>query len=317
MEAALKALTIGGPVFAPSSPQAGDISHLFGLVLIVCAVIFALVAGLVAVSLWRFRSRPGTSEPRQVSGNRKLEFAWTLVPFLIVVWLTYLAFGVMRASDPPSGRAPDLVVIGHQWWWEFRYPSVGVVTANEIHIPVGRKLLVRLESADVIHDFWVPQLAPKSDMIPGHPNHLWLEADQAGAYHGACAEFCGAEHAWMRFLVIAEPEAEFDTWLRQHERAGPPPGSASAQRGLQLFKDLTCLNCHPIGGVSLKANAAPDLTHLASRRTLAAGVLKNNPANLARWLRSPDTVKPGSHMPNLKLTDAQVHDLVRYLETLK
>jgi cytochrome c oxidase subunit II len=305
------------PVLAPSSPQAGDISHLFWGVLIVCGIVFAVVAGLVAISVWRFRGRPGTGEPRQVFGNRKLEFAWTLVPFLIVVWLTYLAFGVMRSSNPPAGRAPDLLVIGHQWWWEVRYPNAGVVTANEIHIPVGQKLLVRLESADVIHDFWVPQLAPKSDMIPGHPNHLWLQADRAGTYHGACAEFCGAEHAWMRFLVIAEPAAEFQAWLRQQEQVAPPPVTDSAAYGLRLFKDMTCLNCHPIRGVSTAANAAPDLTHLASRRTLAAGALKNNATNLARWLRNPETVKPGSRMPNLKLTEAQVNDLVSYLGSLQ
>ena len=196
------------------------------------------------------------------------------------------------------------------------YPSAGVVTANEIHIPVGRQLLLRLESADVIHDFWVPALTRKMDMVPGHPNHIWLAADQPGMYTGACAEFCGVQHAWMRLLIIAHAPAEFDAWLEQQRQPAPHVGTTVEQRGRHLFEQLTCVNCHTIAGTGLSPRIAPDLTHLASRRTLGAGVLENTPSNLARWLHNPQAIKPGSHMPQVLLSEAQVQDLTAYLETL-
>jgi cytochrome c oxidase subunit 2 len=223
----------------------------------------------------------------------------------------------MRESDPAANRQPDLIVIGHQWWWEVRYPQTGVVTANEIHIPVGRKWLVRLESADVIHDFWVPALARKMQMIPGQTNHIWLEADAPGTYDGTCAEYCGAGHSWMRFSVIAESPAAFGAWLRGQVNPAAIPAADSAQTGLKIFQTMTCINCHSLRGVSIAANAAPDLTHLADRTILGAGVLSNTETNLFRWLKNPQDFKPGCFMPNLKLTDAQAGTLTSYLEILK
>jgi cytochrome c oxidase subunit 2 len=223
----------------------------------------------------------------------------------------------MRESDPPANREPDLIVIGHQWWWEVRYPQAGVVTANEIHIPVGRKWLVHLESADVIHDFWVPALARKIQMIPGQTNHIWLEADAPGTYDGTCAEYCGAGHSWMRFSVIAESPAAFDAWLREQENTAAMPATDSAQTGLKIFQTMTCINCHSIRGISVAASAAPYLTHVADRTILGAGVLSNTETNLFRWLKNPQDFKPGCFMPNLKLTDAQAGALTSYLETLK
>jgi len=305
------------PVFNPASPEGKAISDLFLAVLVICGVILAMISGLVAYSLVRSRARPGAGEPRQVFGNRRLEVIWTVVPFLVLVWIFALTVQAMRISDPAAVQSPDLTVIGHQWWWEIRYAKSGVVTANEIHIPFGERWLVRLESADVIHDFWAPQLARKMDIIPGVTNHIWLQADKPGSYLGACAEYCGAEHAWMRFLVIAEPPGEFAAWATHQAQSAPAPATGPQERGRQLFVQMTCVNCHPIRGVATLVDAAPDLTHLASRRTLGAGVLQNTPAELTRWLKNPQAIKPDCKMPNLNLTDAQVHDLVSFFESLQ
>ena len=230
------------PVFNPASPEGKAISDLFFAVLVICGVILAIVTGVVAYNLVRSRARPGAGEPRQVFGNRRLEILWTVVPFLVLVWIFALTVQAMRLSDPGTARPPDLTVIGHQWWWEVRYAKSGVVTANEIHIPVGEKLSVRLESADVIHDFWAPQLGRKMDMIPEWTNHIWLEADRPGTYLGACAEYCGAEHAWMRFLVIAQPLSDFTAWAAHQAQPAPAPASGPEKRGRQLFLQMTCVN---------------------------------------------------------------------------
>jgi cytochrome c oxidase subunit II len=313
------------PVFDPASPQAAAIYGLFITVLATCGVILLVIVGLVGTSLIRFRQRPGSKEPPALFGNRKLEIIWTIGPAMIVIWLFVLTGRVMRLSAPSldqqsdtaSNQQPDLIVIAHQWWWEVHYPQPGVVTANEIHIPVGRKWLVRLQSADVIHDFWVPALGPKMDVVPGLTNYLWLEADLPDTYDGTCAEYCGEQHAWMRFLVVAESPKAFAAWLHEQKNPAALPTAVSAQLGLKTFQALTCVNCHSIRGVSVAANAAPDLTHLAGREMLGAGVLANTEANLFLWLKNPQAVKPGCFMPNLKLTDAQANALVSYLETLQ
>jgi cytochrome c oxidase subunit 2 len=305
------------PLFNTASSQAASISGLFKIVLVICGGILLIVVCLVVVSLLRFRSNSDIGDPSPYFGNRKLEIIWTVGPVLIVIWLFALTAQGMRQSDPPANREPDLIVIGHQWWWEVRYPHTGVVTANEIHLPVGQKWLVRMESADVIHDFWVPALARKIQMIPGQTNHIWLTADSPGKYDGTCVEYCGVQHSWMRFSVIAESPASFDLWLRNQENPSTIPIKDSARQGLKLFQTMTCINCHSIGGVSVVANAAPDLTHVAGRRILGGGVLSNTETNLSRWLKDPQAIKPGCFMPNLKLTDAQVDAMVDYLETLK
>ena len=305
------------PIFNPASAQTAAMADLFELVLFICGVILAIVAGLVGVSLMRFRARPDTVEPRPYFGNRKLEIIWTAGPLVVVGWLFILTARGMQRADPPADQPPDMMVRGHQWWWEVRYLPGGVVTANEIHLPTGRKWLVRLESADVIHDFWVPELARKMQMIPGQTNQLWLEADAPGRYPGECAEYCGAEHAWMRLTVIAEPPATFAAWLQSQAYPAAAPVAATAQIGWHLFQTLTCINCHALRGVSSGASAAPDLTHLAGRQTLGAGVLALTETNLFRWLKDPQAVKPGCLMPDLKLTDPQARALVSYLETLQ
>lgn len=302
--------------FAPSSPFAAAIAHLFAVTVGVCAVIGLGVTAAIVYSLVAFRARPGADDPPQLTGNRKLEILWTVVPLGIVTGLFVMTLETMAQSDPPPSRAPDLTVIGHQWWWEVRYPS-GVVTANEIHVPAGRPLLLRLESADVIHDFWVPQLARKIDAVPGHPNWLWMSADTPGAYGGTCAEYCGAQHAWMRLLVLAEPAAEFDAWQRAQLVPAAAPVSGASVRGERLFRDQACGNCHALAGRGFEGRVAPDLTHMATRKTLGAGVIEQTPQELKAWLHDPQTIKPGAHMPDFKLSDAQVSDLVAYLEERK
>jgi cytochrome c oxidase subunit II len=305
------------PIFDPASPQAAAISDLFIVVLVICGVILAIVIGMVGGGLMRFRQRPGSTEPPSFFGNRKLEIIWTVGPALIVFWLFVLTARGMRQADPPENQPPDLIVISHQWWWEARYPHTGVVTANEIHIPAGSKWLARLESADVIHDFWVPRLGPKMDVVPGMTNHIWLEATAPGSYAGTCAEYCGAQHSWMRFSVIAESPAAFAAWLQAQDNPAAIPATDSARQGLKIFQAMTCINCHSIGGVSVAASAAPNLTHLASRERLGAGVLANTETNLFRWLKNPQAIKPACLMPDLKLTDAQAGALASYLATLK
>jgi len=304
--------------FNPSSPHALATAHLFTIVLWLMAAIFVLVTGLVLYIAWRYRRRPEQSEPRQVFGNTTLEIAWTVVPTLLLVLIFGLTVNTMSTVDPPVAQEQaDLRVIGHQWWWEVRYLKSGAVTANEIHLPVGRQMLVQLEATDVIHDFWVPELARKIDMIPGHPNHLWLRADHAGIYLGACAEFCGMEHAWMRFRVIAQSPAEFEAWERDQLENASSPDLPEARQGARLFQEKTCVSCHAIAGTPATARIGPDLTHVASRQMLAAERVDNTPATLAQWLAGPQALKPGSLMPNLQLTPDEVQLLVAYLETLR
>jgi cytochrome c oxidase subunit 2 len=307
------------PPFDAHSPEARAIAELFTQTLLVCAVIFAVVMAGLVYCVVRFRARDGAKEPPQIHGHTRLEITWTLIPILIICWLLFLTVRAVAASDPPPNHEPDLVVIGHQWWWEVRYRS-GAVTANEVHIPVGRDLLVRLQSADVIHDFWAPQLARKIDATPGVDRYFTMQADAPGTYQGTCAEYCGSQHAWMRFEVIAQTEADFAAWERHQLEAAPVPEDQAAARGEALFRERTCAQCHGVEGVngdSDRPRAAPDLTHVASRDTLAAGVLANDPASLERWLNDPQAIKPGSHMPSLQLTRHQLTDLVAYLETLK
>jgi cytochrome c oxidase subunit 2 len=302
----------------PATAQSAAISHLFVIVLVVAALILAVVVGLVVFIVLRYRQRDDGREPAQTSGNLTLEVVWTAIPIGILVIIFFFTVKTMHEVSPPVGRrAPDLVVVAHQWWWEVRYPETGVVTANEVHIPTGEHLLVGVESADVIHDFWVPRLARKVDAIPRHPNHLWLQVDEPGTYLGSCNEYCGVGHAQMRLRVIAEPEEEFRAWEDAQLKAPPAPVSAAARQGKLIFQRRTCAACHRIAGSAAAGTVGPDLSHLASRETLASGAAPNTREELARWLADPNSIKPGSHMPNLQLSPAEVGDLVAYLEGLR
>jgi cytochrome c oxidase subunit 2 len=217
-------------VLNPDSPQARSIFDLGIVAAIIFGIIFVIVAGIIVFALMRFRWREGEPDPHQLAGNRTVEIIWTVIPCLIVVALFVLTARAMSLSDPPPAPEPDLVVTGHQWWWEGRYPKSGVVVANEFHIPVGRPMSLRLEAADVLHEFWVPELARKITAVPGHPNHIWLEADKPGTYLGICSEFCGTEHAWMHFLIVAQSQAEFDAWEKAQLQPAVMPKGSSATR---------------------------------------------------------------------------------------
>jgi cytochrome c oxidase subunit II len=290
--------------------------------------VFVVVEALLIYAIWRFRARPGDPTPAQFHGNTRLEITWTIIPALILVVLLYGTFRTQTvlATPPPAQNAINVRVIGHQWWWEFEYPELGFVTANEMHIPVGVPVIITLEAADVIHSFWVPILAGKQDNIPGRTNRLWLQADRPGTYSGQCAEFCGVQHALMRFLVVAETPSEFEAWARRQRAIpalGAPPQPAPGvspslvAQGAQLFTSGACLTCHTVRGTPAAGKMGPDLTHFGSRKTIAANTLPNTPENLALWLRNPQAVKPGNLMPNLNLSDQDVAALVAYLQSLR
>ena len=305
-------------VLHPASPQGREILGLFWIVLGIAGVIFALVATLVVVASIRFRHRPGGPPPSQVDENTTLELVWTVLPTLILAGLFVMTVRVMHRVDPtPGNRDPDLVVVAHQWWWELHYPASGVVGANEFHLPVGRRLLLQVESADVVHDFWVPALGKKVDAIPGHPNTVWLTIDRPGVYLGTCDEFCGAEHAWMRIRVVGQTASDFAAWTAHQSEPAAAPTTDEARRGERLFQRRTCASCHRIAGTPAAGTIGPDLTHLASRRTLASGVFENTPANLARWIAHPQDIKPGCNMPDLHLDQSQVEALTAYLKELR
>jgi cytochrome c oxidase subunit 2 len=307
------------PTFAPASPQAHALTALLEGVFAVLVVIFLLVTGLVLFMIIRYSDRPGAPEARQIFGWNALEVAWTLIPLGILAVLSVFMMFADHVADPPiaDARTPDLEVIGHQWWWEINYLASGVVTANEVHIPVGKPILIELKSADVIHDFWVPQLGRKIDAVPGHPNHLWIQADAPGTYLGSCGEFCGAEHTWMRFRVIADNDQNFANWQSAQLAAPSSPSGQDAIAGAKLFTDRTCVNCHALTGTVGNQHVGPDLTHIASREMLAGEAAKNTPAELYQWLKKPDSIKPGSHMPDFKLEDSEARELAAYLEELK
>lgn len=293
-------------------------ASLFAGMLILAAAVFILVGCLVCYGLVRYRARAGAGEPAQTFGSRKLETIWTVVPLILVTGLFIATLRAMALIDAPSqpGRAADLIVTGHQWWWQARY-SNGAVTAGEVHIPAGKRLLVQVESADVIHDFWVPHLARKMDAVPGRSSYIWLEADAPGTWDGACSEFCGTQHAWMRFIVVAEPEAAFSVWLNHLAEPAATPSTEPAAQGALLFQQKKCGDCHAIAGTGARGESGPDLTHVATRRYLGGTISPNTSDNLARWSASPQSMKPGNRMPDQPLSDAERTAIASYLETLQ
>ena len=302
----------------PQSPFARAIYDLGIVSTIILGLIFVIVTGGIVYAILRFRARAGEPDPKQIAGNKKVELIWTVIPFLIVLLLFVLTIQAMNRADPPPATSPDLVVTGHQFWWQADYPASGVTTANEIHIPAGKPLCVRLESKDVLHEFWVPKLTRKMTNVPGQPNHIWLQADKPGTYIGQCSEFCGTQHAWMRILVVAEEPARFEQWQQTQLRPAQAPTNSAEARGLELFRTMTCINCHAINGVpGANSRVAPDLTHVASRRQLAAGILENTPANMRSWLKNPQHIKPGALMPDFFFSNEQLDQLSEYLSTLQ
>jgi len=310
-------------VFDAVSTPAHEINTVTFFVISITAVIFLIVGGLLTYSIVRFRVRPGDDnrEPPQVYGSNPIEFAWTTVPVLIVLVLTLVTVRTIYVVQVPA-RPPDALsvhVIAHQWWWEFRYPG-GVVTANELHVPLSdpsspTPTFLDLESADVAHSFWVPRLAGKTDVIPNKKNSMWIDPHVAGTYLGQCAEYCGTEHGLMLLRVIVEPRADFDRWVSAQKE--PPAMDASVVHGRQVFESTACVNCHTIRGTAADGRFGPDLTHLMARETIGAGVAMNTRDHLKIWVSDPSVMKPGALMPAMNLGDKDLDDLVAYLATLR
>ena len=317
-------LTLVPSIFAPESVPAHSILHLANFVLAITGGIFVLVTTLLVYAVVRFRRRANDDgiEPAQIYGSGPVESAWTIVPGLIVVVLALTTARVIHEiqdARQPAG-AVEVQVVGHQWWWEIRYPKLGIVAANELHVPVSRgdvrrPTFLELLSADVVHSFWVPRLAGKTDLIPNRTNSMWIEPERVGLFLGQCAKYCGTQHAKMLLRVYVETPEDFDRWVKAQEKtAESDPAEAT---GRLVFEKTACINCHVVKGTVANGRFGPDLTHLMSRDTLAAGAMTNSPQNLRAWIKAPDQFKPGALMPAMNLKDADLDQLVAYLSTLK
>ncbi|MBG81309.1 MAG: cytochrome c oxidase subunit II [Phycisphaerae bacterium] len=311
-------------MFAPRSTPAQDILDITWLVIGIVGTLGVIVMAMIAFSIVRYRHREGDTDedPPQVYGSSPIELAWTILPTLIVFILFLVsARGIFEIEKEiaPEGSL-EVTVVGHRWWWEFDYPEYGFVTAGELHIPIGDdntpiSTFLTLESADVIHSFWVPQLAGKTDVVPNRINHLWLEPNTPGRYLGQCAEYCGGAHANMLITVVVEPESEFKKWVaNQQKKAVEDP---AVVRGRAIFERTACINCHTVRGTVANGTFAPDLTHLMSREIIGSGAVPNTPENLRQWVYDPQTIKPGCDMPAMKLTNEEIDLVCKYLETLK
>jgi cytochrome c oxidase subunit 2 len=319
-------------IFEPVSPPAEAIRQLLLFTLVIVGIIFLLVEGLLIFNLLRFRRAPGeTREPAQIYGSMPIEVAWTVAPALVVFFLVLIIVRtegdvIVPVPEPkPDDHTLHVTVIGHQWWWEYVYEAydgrkMAVITANELHVPastadVRRPTYLKLQSADVCHSFWVPRLAGKTDLIPGKTNSMWFRTEQTGLYLGQCAEYCGTQHAYMLLRVNVDPPDKFEQWLENE--AKPAVADAKVSKGRDLFLAQSCVNCHRIRGTLAAGSYAPDLTHLMSRETLAAGKALNNRDELRRWVIDPQKVKQGCLMPAFGLRDSDVDLIVDYLVTLK
>jgi len=328
------AATPSTSTFSHASTPAREVNDLSFFVLTISAGIFLGVSVLLVYALFRYRARPGdTTEPPQVFGSVQIELAWTIIPILIIVMLflgtARVLFSVQDARKPAS--AVDVTVVGHQFWWEFHYPQYNVVTANELHVPVSsaaspRPTFMKLTSADVIHSFWVPQLAGKTDLLPNRVNEMWIDPQSTGLYVGQCAQFCGTQHAKMLLRVYVDSPEGFQQWIAQQQKAqaeitADTQSSASTpineRDGQTVFEQQACINCHTVAGTVASGRFGPDLTHLMSRATLAAGATPNTPENLRAWIDDPTIFKPGSLMPAMHLTGRQNDQITAYLLTLK
>ncbi|MEZ4617598.1 MAG: cytochrome c oxidase subunit II [Caldilineaceae bacterium] len=312
----------------PQGPNAAHITNLWWLLFWMATAVFIFVMGFLLLALFRhslFQDAHTQDQHTQIDestttrrGTRVVLLTGIVAPILILLVVFGATIWTLRALATPA-IAEDLTihVIGRRWWWEVQYPTQQFATANEIHIPAGRPVRIVLSSSNVIHSFWVPELQGKMDLVPGNVNSLWLQADEPGVYRGECAEFCGIQHAKMNFLVIAQPQADYDAWLAQQQQPAPQPTEELAQLGQQIFFKADCMECHTVRGTDATGKLGPDLTHLASRRTLGSATIENTLGDLGGWVSNPQHVKPGSLMPPTPLTGVELQALLAYLVTLK
>jgi cytochrome c oxidase subunit II len=306
-----------------AGPAAERIGDLFWAMTVLGAVIFVIFCLALAYAVWHGRRPvdPPTPE-RDRKSTRMILLLGGVIPALVLVPLFLWTVQTLGAIDPRAER-PDLVVdlVGKQWWWEVRYrdsvPGNHFVTANELHVPVGRRVELRLTATDVIHSFWVPELHGKTDLIPGRENVTWIQADRPGVYAGRCAEYCGMQHAAMGLLVVAQPQKEFDAWAAGQRRAAATPRDSLTRRGREAFLGSACALCHQVRGTPAGGNIGPDLTHVASRRTLASALLPNTPGHLGGWISNPQALKPGARMPRVPMSREEFSLIHHYLQTLE
>lgn len=308
-------------MFSPLASPGESEKQVALLTFAITGAIFVVVGGIIVYTIARFRHKPGDDmhqEPPQVYGSNQIEIAWTIIPILIVFVLigvmARVVAGVENASPPKT--TTHITVVGHQWWWEVQYPDYHITTANEIHVPFspdgGQATYFVLQSIDVAHSFWIPQLSGKTDVIPNRDNYLWMNPKAPGIYYGNCAEYCGTQHANMQLRVVAESPEDFKKWtLNQQAKVN------EASQGKAVYESLACVNCHMVQGTTSIGKFGPDLTHLMSRREIGSGIIENNHKNLRAWVNDPQDIKPGCLMPSLKLTDHELDQVVAYLETLK
>jgi cytochrome c oxidase subunit 2 len=310
---------------APESHQSKDIASLFWWMMGGAWIGLAIVVGLLLLA-WKRSGRRGVGsdtaglKPGERVGWFVVVGAGIVLPIVLLGTLFVISdLFVIKTTQAPAATATKrtILVVGHQWWWEVRYPGTGVVTANEIHIPVRTPVRVNVRTADVIHSFWVPQLNRKIDALPGRTNSIELFADAVGRYRGECAEFCGLQHAHMAMFVFADPPDQFRSWLEAEARPASEPSGDLARSGEQTFMNGPCSSCHAIRGTSADSDVGPDLTHVASRTTLAAGTIPNRPDPLRTWITHSQEVKPGNHMPNLEFSSSELDGLLAYLKGLK
>lgn len=303
-----------------------SIRALYDVFAIAALVVFVVVEGILIYSVFRFRRRPGEGIPVQIHGNKPIEIIWTIIPSVIVLFLATMTFRTQATLGQQVQQPLRVKVIGHQWWWEFQYPEYKIVTANEVHLPANRDVEFQLQSADVIHSFWLPRLAGKTDTVPGHTNVLSFrlqDTQQPVIIRGECAEFCGGTHAQMGMHAVVEPQAAFDAWVRRQQTPAPAGSAAgTAAQGAGLFKSKGCTGCHAIAGrADAQGVVGPNLTHVGSRQHIVAGWLTNTPENMQRWLRDPNEVKPenimGSAIKRGTLDENEIAALTAYLESLK
>jgi cytochrome c oxidase subunit 2 len=303
----------------PVSPISNHESNLYWIILIMALVVFALVEGALIWILVRDRKRAGDETlPPQVHGHNTLEITWTVIPILLTISLFVMTVWTTKAvaAPPHSPNDLNLRVIGHRWWWEFDYTDLGIATANELHIPVGATVQVSLESVDVIHSFWVPQLSGKTDVVPGQHNTMWLTGDQPGVYLGQCAEFCGTQHALMRFKVFVDTQKDFDAWVANQQTEAYAPQTADERAGQETALGA-CTPCHAFDPAEIDTKkVGPNLTHLFSRTTFGGGAFELNEENLRKWLKDTQGMKPGNDM-NITISPQELDGLMAYLTKLK
>ena len=306
-----------------AGPAAERIDQLLWAMTALGTVVFIVFCIGLGYGLFHRRARP--PEPSLEHDRRRTRMILLFgaaIPAVILVPLLLWTFDALAALDPRA-RRPDLVVdiVGKQWWWELRYrdsvPGRAFITANELHVPVGRRVEIRLTSTDVIHSFWVPELQGKTDLIPGRENVTWIEASRPGVYPGHCAEYCGTQHAHMGLLVVAEPAEEFEAWAAQQRQPAAAPADSAAALGQQAFLASACARCHAVRGTAAGGRLGPDLTHVAGRRMLAAGTIPNTPGHMGGWIAQPQALKPGTRMPQVPMSPEEFRRIHHYMLSLR